>query len=106
MQAAIAAVFGFDLPIEATGEQMIYDATPWKALCTDLFEPFELAPEQGCALAPMGARETKKLTRQKVAGMGRDNIEKARFFFGVAERLESVEIGGGSVNRGRVPKGV
>ena len=51
----------------------------------------------------MSARESEKLTRQKVAGMGRDNIEKARFFFGVAERLQGVEMCRCNIHSVRIP---
>src|SRR3984885_14502018 len=103
VETAIADVLAFDLPIEAAGEQVIYDAPLWKAFRTDVFEPFELAPEQGRALAPMSARKAEKLARQKVAGMGRDDIKKARFFFGVAKRLESVEMRRCNVHSVRIP---
>ena len=51
----------------------------------------------------MSTCKSEELTREKVAGMGRDDIEKARFFLGVAESLQSVEMGRSDVHSVRIP---
>ena len=51
----------------------------------------------------MPSGEGEELTRHKVAGMRRHNVEKAGFCFRVAESLESFEMGRGDVHSVRIP---
>src|SRR5580693_987189 len=59
-----------------------------KPLDAGVFLPFEFAPKDRGALPPVGTVEGKELPRHKVPGMGRYDIEKARFRLGIAETLE------------------
>ena len=50
----------------------------------------------------MGAREREELARHEVAGMRRHNVEKAGFGFGIAEGLQSIEMGRGDIHSVRI----
>ena len=62
----------------------------------------EFVPEQRGSFAPVGAGKTQKLARDKVSGMGRNEIEKTRFVFGVPEGLERVDLGSRDIHRERI----
>src|ERR1700722_4814343 len=99
---AVAKVLLFDLAIEPSREKVIDDAALWKALHTCMSFGFELAPESRGSLAPMSAGERKELAGGEVAGMRGNDVEKARFHFGVAESLESIEMGRGDIHSVRI----
>src|SRR5713226_9970440 len=99
---AIADVLAFDLPIEAAGEEVVDRPALRKAFGSGVFPGVKFGPEGGRALAPMGRGEGEELTRHKVAGMRRHDVEKAGFCFGVAEGLESIEMGTGDVHSLRI----
>jgi hypothetical protein len=50
----------------------------------------------------MGSGEDEKLRCHKVAGVRRYDVERAGFCFGVAESLESIEVGMGGVHSVRI----
>jgi hypothetical protein len=60
-----------------------------KALGAGMFLPFKLAPENCGALTPMGTLKPEELSRPKIAGMGRYDVQEARFGLGIAESLKS-----------------
>ena len=91
---AIADVLAFDLAIEAAGEEVVDRSALRKAFGSRVFPGVKFAPERGRALAPMGRSEGEELTRHKVAGMRRHNVEKAGFCFRVAEGFKSFEMTG------------
>src|ERR1017187_3477389 len=99
---AIADVLAVDLAVEPAGEQVIDRSALWKAFCPSVFLGVKFVPEGGRALPPVGTGEGEELTRNKVAGMRRYDVEKAGFCFGVAEGLESIEMDRGDVHSMRI----
>src|SRR5260370_31856960 len=99
---AVADVLAVDLAVEPAGEQVIDRSALWKAFGPGVSFGVKFAPEGGRALAPMGSGEAEELTRHKVAGMRRYDVEKAGFCFGVAEGLESIEMGSGDIHSLRI----
>src|ERR1700683_4682335 len=100
---AIADVLAFDLPIEAAGEEGVDRRALRKTFCAGVFPSVKCAPEGGRALAPMGRGEGEELTRHKVTGMRRHNVEKAGFCFRVAEGFKSFEMRRCDVHSVRIP---
>src|SRR5258708_39557025 len=101
--AAIANVFAVDLPVETAGEQVIDRSALWKAFGPGVTLGLKFVPGDGRALAPMGFGEGEKLTRHKVAGMRRYDVEKASLRFGVAESFQGIEVRRRNVHSVRIP---
>jgi len=68
-----------------------------------MFLGMELGPKRGGPFAPMGAGKAEELARHKVAGVGGHEVKESRFGFGVAERLQSIEMGRGDHHTTRIP---
>jgi hypothetical protein len=63
----------------------------------------KFVPEGVGAVAPMGAGETKELTRRDIACMRRYHVEKTGFYFGVTQGLQGFELRWFDVHKDRVP---
>ena len=102
MIAPVANILSFHLAVKPPGEEVIHHTALRKAVDADMIALLEFVPERSCPLAPVSARESEELARQEVARMGRHDVEEARFFFGVAESLQRIEMGGGNVHSARI----
>src|SRR5271157_4692464 len=100
---AIADVLAVDLAVQPAREQVIDRPAFWKAFCPGVFLGVKFVPEGVGSVAPMGGGEGEELARHKVAGMRGYDIEKTGFHVGVAEGLESIDMGRGDVHSERIP---
>src|SRR5579862_5088438 len=103
MFAAIAKVLPPDLTIEAARKDVIDHAALWKALRAGMFLSMELGPKCGGPFAPMGGGKAEELTRHEVARVGGNEIKESRFRLGVAEGLQSIEMGRRDGHSARIP---
>ncbi len=77
--AAIAKILFVDQAVQPAREEMVNCSALRKALDAGMFLPLELAPEDRGALTPMGAMKREELSRPKITGMGRYDVQEARF---------------------------
>src|ERR1700721_2253314 len=82
--AAVANVLAVDLAVKTPGEQVIDRSAFWKTFGPSVALGLKFVPEEGRALAPMGFGEGEELTRHKVPGMRRYDVQKPGLGFGVA----------------------
>ena len=101
--AAIAEVLFLDPGIEPPGEKVIDDTAHGIAPSPGVLLALHLVPKDRSPFAPMGAGEAEKLTRHKVARVGRNDVKKPRFFLGVAKGFQDVEMGRRDVHSVRIP---
>src|SRR5882762_815602 len=81
---------------------MIDDAALRKAFDSGVPQALQFRPESGRSLSPMGSGKFEELPGHEIAGMSGHQIEKARFFFAVAEGDESFEMSLGDDHRERI----
>lgn len=81
---------------------MIGGAALRETIGTCVLRGLEFGPEERGSFAPALAGKTQELTRDEVSRMSGDQIQKTRFFFGVTERSECIDLSSWEIHRERI----